>query len=156
MFENFVLEMIETQGGRIRVRHGGNGPALLLIHGHPRCHTTWAKVADLLAEEFTIVCPDLPGFGRSFIPPDDPDSTFSSKRVKASALLEAMGKLGHHTFSVAGHDCGSLVAFRLAMDHPERVSKLITVDGLPVIEHLERADWEFARDWYHWFFCPAR
>lgn len=152
MFENFALEMIETDGGPIRLRHGGSGPPLLLIHGHPRSHMTWGQVANLLSANFRIVCPDLPGFGRSYIPKDDPESRFSSKRAKASALVQVMEKLGHHNFFVAGHDRGSLVAFRMAMDHPNLVRKLITVDGLPVVEHLERADWQFARDWYHWFF----
>jgi len=152
MFDNFELEMIDTEGGPIRLRHGGSGPPLLLIHGHPRSHMTWGQVADLLSAHFRIVCPDLPGFGRSYIPADDPESRLSSKRAKASALVEMMERLGHHTFFVAGHDRGSLVAFRMAMDHPDLVRKLIAVDGLPVIEHLERADWKFARDWYHWFF----
>lgn len=146
------LEMAETEGGPIRLRHGGSGPPLLLIHGHPRAHMTWGQVADLLSADFRIVCPDLPGFGRSYAPADDPESRFSSKRAKASALVEVMERLGHHAFFVAGHDRGSLVAFRMAMDHPDLVRKLIAVDGLPVIEHLERADWNFARDWYHWFF----
>lgn len=152
MFENFVLEVIETAYGPIRLRHGGSGPPLLLIHGHPRSHMTWGQVADLLSADFRLVCPDLPGFGHSYKPVDDPESTFSSKRAKALALVELMERLGHEDFFVAGHDRGSLVAFRMAMDHPELVRKLITVDGLPVIEHLERADWQFARDWYHWFF----
>ncbi|TGQ63519.1 MAG: alpha/beta hydrolase [Mesorhizobium sp.] len=152
MFENFVLEVIETAYGPIRLRHGGSGPPLLLIHGHPRSHMTWGQVADLLSADFRLVCPDLPGFGRSYKPVDDAESTFSSKRAKALALVELMERLGHEDFFVAGHDRGSLVAFRMAMDHPELVRKLITVDGLPVIEHLERADWQFARDWYHWFF----
>ena len=152
MFDNFRLEMMETEGGPIRLRHVGSGPPLLLIHGHPRSHMTWGQVADLLAPDFTIVCPDLPGFGRSYIPKDDADSRFSSKRAKALALVEVMKRLGHPAFFVAGHDRGSLVAFRMAMDHPALVRKLIVMDGLPVVEHLERADWTFARDWYHWFF----
>lgn len=152
MFENFVLETIGTQQGSIRLRHGGSGPPLLLIHGHPRTHMTWGQVAGPLAADFRVVCPDLPGFGRSYIPADDPESAFSSKRAKAAALVDMMQRLGHEEFHVVGHDRGSLVAFRMAMDYPERVHKLITVDGLPVLEHLERADWKFARDWYHWFF----
>jgi haloacetate dehalogenase len=113
---------------------------------------TWGRVADLLADRFTVVCPDLPGFGQSFIPVDAPDSRHSSKRAKAAALIEMMAQLGHQNFSVVGHDRGSLTAFRMAMDYPEKIRQLIAVDGLPVLEHLERADWRFARDWYHWFF----
>lgn len=152
MFENFVLETIGTKSGPIRVRHGGSGPPLLLLHGHPRSHMTWGQVANLLVADFNVLCPNLPGFGRSYQPKDDPASRYSSKRAKAKALVEMMERLGYQTFVVAGHDRGSLVAFRMAMDHPDRVRKLITVDGLPVLEHLERADWTFARDWYNWFF----
>lgn len=152
MFENFVLEIVETERGPIRLRHGGSGPPLLLIHGHPRSHMTWGRVAELLSGDFRVVCPDLPGFGRSYQPVDDPSSRFSSKREKSFALVDLMERLGHHAFFVAGHDRGSLVAFRMAMDHPAVVRKLIVVDGLPVIEHLERTDWQFAYDWFHWFF----
>jgi haloacetate dehalogenase len=113
---------------------------------------TWGRVADLLAPSFTVVCPDLPGFGRSYIPVDAPDSRHSSKRAKAAALVEMMETLGHPEFAAVGHDRGSLTAFRMAMDHPEKVTRLVAVDGIPVLEHLERADWKFARDWYHWFF----
>jgi haloacetate dehalogenase len=113
---------------------------------------TWGKVADLLSSRFTVICPDLPGFGQSYIPADAPDSEPSSKRTKALILVEMMEQLGHNHFSVVGHDRGSLTAFRMAMDHPQRICRLITVDGLPVLEHLDRADWRFARDWYHWFF----
>lgn len=125
---------------------------VLLLHGHPRTHMTWGKVADNLAARFTVVCPDLPGFGRSYVPADSPDSRHSSKRTKARVLKEMMASLGHETFYVVGHDRGSLTAFRMAMDYPGMVRKLITIDGLPVLEHLERADWKFATDWYHWFF----
>lgn len=152
MFERFKLETVEVGAGPIRVCHGGEGPPLLLLHGHPRTHMTWGRVADLLAPSFSVVCPDLPGFGKSYQPEDAPDSMGSSKRSKAVAMVELMGQLGHEAFSVVGHDRGSLVAFRIAMDHPERVERLISVDGIPVIEHLTRADWRFARDWWHWFF----
>jgi haloacetate dehalogenase len=152
MFEGFSLVEVQTEPGVLRVRHGGRGNPVLLLHGHPRTHMTWGRVADQLADRFTIVCPDLPGFGRSYIPIDAPDSRHSSKRAKASALVELMASLGYRQFDVVGHDRGSLTAFRMAMDHPEAVRRLITVDGLPVIEHLERADWRFARDWWHWFF----
>lgn len=152
MFEGFILQTINTLRGQIRLRRGGEGPPVLLLHGHPRTHMTWGQVADLLAPSFTVICPDLPGFGQSFVPLDTPDSRFSSKREKADVLVELMQELGHRTFSVVGHDRGSYTAFRMAMDHPEVVEKLITIDCVPILEHLERADWKFARDWYHWFF----
>jgi haloacetate dehalogenase len=152
MFAGFKLEMIDVGPGELRVRHGGSGPPLLLLHGHPRTHMTWGRVADLLSQRFYVVCPDQRGFGRSFQPRDTPDSRESSKRAKANDCVALMNKLGHERFAVAGHDRGSLVAFRIAMDHPDAVSRLAIIDGLPVLEHLERADWTFARDWYHWFF----
>ncbi|ANL69443.1 alpha/beta hydrolase family protein (plasmid) [Rhizobium phaseoli] len=158
MFEGFSLETVDVGLGPLRVRIGGEGPAVLLLHGHPRTHLTWSKVADLLSPDYTVVCPDLPGFGRSYQPVDAADSKNSSKRAKAEALVELMRRLEHENFVVVGHDRGSLTAFRMAMDHPDRVRKLVVADGIPVIEHLERADWKFARDWYHWFFFaqPAK
>lgn len=152
VFQGFELSNVDIAIGSLRVRYGGAGPAVLLLHGHPRTHMTWGRVADLLSHQFTVVCPDLPGFGRSYIPGDAPDSRHSSKRAKAAALVELMARLGHRSFHVVGHDRGSLTAFRMAMEHQDVVQRLITVDGLPVLEHLERADWKFARDWYHWFF----
>lgn len=151
-FSGFALDLIEVAAGQLRVRHGGSGLPVMLLHGHPRTHMTWGRVADILSTSFTVVCPDLPGFGRSFIPVDSPDSRHSSKRSKAAVLVEMMEHLGHREFAVLGHDRGSLTAFRMAMDYPEKITRLITVDGIPILEHLERADWRFARDWYHWFF----
>lgn len=152
MFQNFDLAVISTSSGPIRFRHGGEGRPVLFLHGHPRTHMTWGQVADLLAPQFRVVCPDLPGFGQSYQPVDTSDSANSSKRAKAAALVEFMHELGHEHFAVVGHDRGALTAFRMAMDHPDVVDRLVTIDGLPVLEHLERADWQFARDWYHWFF----
>lgn len=152
MFRSFELATVETSFGNIRFRHGGSGEPVLLLHGHPRCHLTWGKVAELMAPEFRVICPDVPGFGRSYQPADASDSINSSKRAKAAALKEFMRLLGHEQFAVVGHDRGALTAFRMAMDHPDAIERLVTIDGLPVLEHLERADWKFARDWYHWFF----
>jgi haloacetate dehalogenase len=151
-FKHFELRTVNVDAGHIRLRTGGNGPPILLLHGHPRTHMTWGTVADLLAPSFTVVCPDLPGFGKSYVPTDSSDSRHSSKQAKAAALVELMRRLGHDEFVLVGHDRGSLTAFRMAMDYPAVVTKLILVDGLPVLEHLEWADWKFARDWYHWFF----
>ncbi|MFJ5370601.1 alpha/beta fold hydrolase [Bosea sp. CER48] len=152
MFEGFKLDAAEVTGGSIRFRQGGNGPPLLLLHGHPRTHATWHKVAGHLRARYTLICPDLPGFGGSFKPADRPDHANSSKRAKSFALVELMQALGHDSFSVAGHDRGSYVAFRMAMDHPGRVRKLAILDGVPILEALERCREEFARRWWHWFF----
>jgi haloacetate dehalogenase len=148
-FESFDLRIIDTPSGKLRLRIGGNGFPLLLLHGHPRTHTTWWRVAPLLAGHFTVVCADLPGFGESYQP-----STLqaSSGREKARALHNCMETLGFDRFSVAGHDRGSYRAFRLAMDYPENVAALAVMDGIPIYETLERADWHFAKNWWHWFF----
>lgn len=148
-FDGFVLRVVETPFGPIRLRVGGNGPPLLLLHGHPRTHTTWWRVAPQLAGDFTVICADLPGFGQSYQPPT---VEASSGRAKAAALVVCMTALGFERFGVAGHDRGSYRAFRLAMDHPQRVAALAVMDGIPILETLSRADWRFARDWWHWFF----
>nr|WP_204326781.1 alpha/beta hydrolase [Rhizobium lusitanum] len=144
--------MVDVGQGALRVRYGGSGPPLLLLHGHPRTHMTWGAVADLLSPHFTVVCPDLRGFGKSFQPAEQEGSHGSSKRAKAIDCLSLMKVLGRDEFSVAGHDRGSYVAYRLAMDFPGAINKVAVMDSIPIIEHLERMDWQFARDWYHWFF----
>jgi len=152
IFPGFTLETIVLSEATLRVRHGGNGPPLLLLHGHPRTHTTWYRVAPLLAAEFTVVCPDLRGFGGSSKPADHPDHAGSSKRAKARDCVELMRGLGFETFSIAGHDRGSYTAFRCAMDHPQTIRSLSILDGVPIIEAVERCDAKFAKAWWHWFF----
>lgn len=152
MFDTFKLEMIELPEATLRVRHGGSGPPLLLLHGHPRTHTTWYKVAPLLARHFTVVCPDLRGFGKSSKPVDPRDHAASSKRAKAADCVALMAHLGFAAFHLAGHDRGCYTAFRTAMDHPDRVTKLAVLDGVPILDALERCDARFATRWWHWFF----
>ena len=117
MFDGFVLDQVTVGDVTLRVRHGGSGPAVLLLHGHPRTHATWHKVAPLLATTHTVVCPDLRGYGRSSKPPTTDDHAPYSKRAMAGDCAELMSALGHDSFAVAGHDRGCYVAFRLAMDH---------------------------------------
>jgi len=147
------VEASEAVGDiRMHVRHGGSGPPLLLLHGHPRTHTTWNKVAPLLAGRHHLVCPDLRGYGRSSTPPDAPRHEQQSKRAMAHDCVRLMQRLGYQRFAVAGHDRGSYVAFRLAMDHPQAVTHLVVMDGVPIGEALARCDARFARMWWHWFF----
>ena len=120
MFDGFALERIDVGEAVLRVRHGGSGPPLLLLHGHPRTHTTWHRVAPLLAGEHTVVCPDLRGYGESSKPPTTPDHEPYSKRAMARDCVALMRALGHERFAVAGHDRGAYVASRTAFDHPER------------------------------------
>jgi haloacetate dehalogenase len=152
MFDGFQLEMIELPEATLRVRHGGSGSPLLLLHGHPRTHATWHRVAPILANHHTVVCPDLRGFGRSSIPGDTDDHAASSKRAKARDCIALMQHLGFDRFAIAGHDRGSYTAFRTAMDHPSAVTHLIVLDGVPILEALERCDARFATAWWHWFF----
>jgi haloacetate dehalogenase len=158
MFDKFVLEYIDV--GRaapvtLRVRHGGAGYPVLLLHGHPRTHATWHRVAPLLAPGHHVVCPDLRGYGRSSKPPATEDHATYSKRAMAADCLALMRELGYERFAVVGHDRGAYVAFRLAMDHPEAVSHLVIADAVPIGEALARCDARFARLWWHWFFLGS-
>ena len=152
MFDDFTLERVDVGDAELRVRHGGDGPPVVLLHGHPRTHTTWHRVAPLLARRHTVVCPDLRGYGASSKPETSADHAPYAKRAMAGDVAALMRHLGHARFAVAGHDRGALVAFRTAMDHPDAVERLVAMDGLPVIEHVERCDARFARAWWHWFF----
>jgi haloacetate dehalogenase len=134
------------------VRHGGTGPPLLLLHGHPQTHVMWHLVAPLLAEEFTVVAADLRGYGESSKPPTTDDHEPYSKRAMARDMVEMMRQLGFDRFSVAGHDRGGRCAYRLALDHPERVAKLAVLDIVPTAEMWRRADKEFGLVDWHWFF----
>ncbi|MFL6161853.1 MAG: alpha/beta hydrolase [Jatrophihabitantaceae bacterium] len=154
MFDGFSLDHAEVADGvRLRYRIGGSGPAVVLLHGHPRTHTTWYRVAPQLARAgFTVVCPDLRGYGGSTSPPPLPDHAQASKRAMAADVLRLLSQLGHQRFAVVGHDRGSYVAFRLAMDHPAAVNRLAVLDCVPIGEALARADARFAAAWWHWFF----
>ncbi len=153
LFEGFDEQMVPAEGLRLLVRRGGSGPAVLLLHGHPRTSSTWHRVAPALAAAgHTVVCADLPGYGRSDQPEISADHRTHSKRVAARHLRAAMGALGLDRFAVVGHDRGSYVALRLALDHPEAVSRVALLDCLPVTEHLDRTDVRFATAWWHWFF----
>ncbi|WP_328333957.1 alpha/beta hydrolase [Kribbella sp. NBC_00382] len=152
MFDGFTMDRIDVGEVSLRVRHGGSGPAVVLLHGHPRTHTTWYQVAPALAADFTVVCPDLRGYGQSDKPAADDAHTQYSKRAMAGDVARLMSELGHDRFAVVGHDRGSQVAYRTAFDHPERVSKLVVMDGVPVVEALERCGDKFAAMWWHWWF----
>jgi haloacetate dehalogenase len=152
MFEGFKLEMIDTGEAVIRVRHGGNGPPLLLLHGHPQTHVMWHKVAPRLAREFTVVAADLRGYGDSSKPTTTAGHEPYSKRAMARDQVELMRRLGFESFNVAGHDRGARVAYRMALDHPGHVSKLAVLDIIPTGEALRRADMRFGLKFWGWFF----
>ncbi len=150
LFPGFASEWISTKHGRIFARVGGNGPPLLLLHGFSQMHVMWHRVAPKLAEKFTLVIADLPGYGWSDIPKSDADHTPYTKRVMAQTMIEAMEKLGHVRFALAGHDRGGRVAYRLALDHPGRLSRLAVLDILPTYEYWARMDRVYALKIYHW------
>jgi haloacetate dehalogenase len=142
MFDGFEL----TEAGGLRLRRGGAGAPILLLHGHPQTHAMWHAVAPLLAEDHSVIAVDLPGYGRSKPVPS------GSKREMADALVAAMRELGFERFSVAGHDRGGRCAYRLALDHPDRVERLAVLDIVPTAEMWRRADKEFGLIDWHWFF----
>jgi haloacetate dehalogenase len=152
MFEGFRLDHIDVGEVTLRVRHGGHGPPVVLLHGHPRTHAIWHSVAAALAADHTVICPDLRGYGRSSKPPAGDDGAGYGKRAMAADVLALMRVLGHERFAVAGHDRGCYVAQRLALDHPDAVTHLAVLDGVPIGEALARADARFAARWWHWFF----
>jgi haloacetate dehalogenase len=152
VFEGFTLDRIDVGECDLRVRYGGSGPPVLLLHGHPRTHATWHRVAPLLARTHSVVCPDLRGYGESSKPATTADHEPYSKRAMARDCVALMHRLGHQRFAVVGHDRGGYVALRTALDHPTAVTRLVVLDGVPIGEALARCDARFAAAWWHWFF----
>jgi haloacetate dehalogenase len=152
MFGGFTLSTIDAGETTIRVRQGGSGKPLLLLHGNPQTQAMWHKVAPLLARDFAVVATDLRGYGESGKPPTDADHAPYAKRAMARDQVEVMRRLGHERFFVAGHDRGGRVAYRLALDHPKHVAKLAVLDIIPTLEAFRRADREFGLGYWHWFF----
>ncbi len=152
MFEGFAEHHITTPSGTIFARTCGEGPPLLLLHGYPQTHAIWHRVAPALADEgFRVIAADLPGYGRSSIPPLTDVSAFT-KRAMARTLVDAMTALGHQTFAVIGHDRGARVTYRMALDHPDRVERLVTLDVQPTIDTFENLGRLGGIAAYHWFF----
>jgi haloacetate dehalogenase len=150
MFEGFESSIVDTGETTIRVRRGGSGPPLLLLHGNPQTHTMWHLLAPRLAREFTVVATDLRGYGESGKPATTPDHEPYSKRAMARDQVAVMRQLGFERFAVAGHDRGGRVAYRLALDHPERVERLAVLDIIPTGEAFRRTDFRFAMGYWHW------
>lgn len=150
MFEGFALRRVPTAGAEINLRIGGEGPPLLLLHGYPQTHAMWHAIAPALAQSYTVICADLPGYGDSSKPPSTSDHAPYSKRAMARDLVEAVTKLGFERFSVAGHDRGGRVAYRMALDHPDRVARLATLDIVPTYSTWKAMDWRGAFGSYHW------
>lgn len=152
LFPGFAVRDVPVSGAVIRVRTGGQGPALLLLHGYPQTHAMWHRVAPRLAQRFTVVCADLRGYGDSSKPASAPDHAPYSKRAMAQDMAEVMSALGHQTFYVGAHDRGARVAHRLGLDHGARVKKMALLDIAPTREMYRDAGSDFARRYWHWFF----
>jgi haloacetate dehalogenase len=152
LFKGFEYRKIRTTGATINLVHGGQGPAVLLLHGYPETLAMWHKVAPALARDFTVVCADLRGYGDSSKPKGLPDHSNYSKRAMAKDMVEAMAALGHRHFHLVGHDRGARVAHRLARDHGKRVRSLTVLDISPTLTMYRRTDQDFATAYYHWFF----
>ncbi|HEX6980183.1 MAG TPA: alpha/beta hydrolase [Alphaproteobacteria bacterium] len=152
LFPGFSQRRLSTSGTEINLRYGGSGPPLLLIHGYPQTHAMWHRVAPELARRFTVVIPDLRGYGDSGKPASAPDHGSYAKRAMAQDMIEIMQALGHSRFAVAGHDRGGRVAYRLALDHPEAVSKLVSLDVVPTYVMWRRMGMAEALRTYHWMF----
>lgn len=148
----FEMRDIDVDGVRIHASVGGAGPPLLLLHGYPQTHAMWHRVAPRLAQGFSVVAPDLRGYGASGKPPAGDDYGAYSKRVMAAEMVALMGRLGFERFAVAGHDRGGRVAYRMALDHPGVVSRLVVMDIIPTLEQFEAMGWRGSLIGYHWFF----
>ncbi len=150
-FETFSRECVATDGGTVFVRRAGRGPAVLLLHGFPETNLGWRHVAPDLAQTFAVIAADLPGYGDSTLSVDVLAEGRVSKRTMATILADAMTALGISRFAVVGHDRGARVAYRLALDHPDRVSRIAVLDVVPIVDMAERMTYEAARQMGHWF-----
>ena len=152
MFDNFEELQIQANGTTINLVKGGNGPPLLMLHGYPQTHAMWNKIAPRLAEDFTVVCPDLRGYGDSAKVDGDADHMNYSKRTMGQDQVDVMKALGFEQFYLVGHDRGGRVSHRLTKDHPDRVLKLVTLDIIPTRSMFKIVDKDFATNTWHWFF----
>ena len=148
--DDFEAMDIPTGETAIFVRRAGAGPPLLLLHGFPQSHLMWRDEAPRLASRYTVICADLRGYGRSGCPPSTADHEPYAKRTMARDMVAVMARLGFDRFAVAGHDRGGRVAYRLALDHPDRVERMAALDVLPIADAWERADARFALAFWPW------
>ncbi len=152
LFPGFAAHWIDTSAGKMFARSGGKGPPLMLVHGYAQTNVMWHKVAPALAKRFTLVLPDLPGYGWSVAPKSGAGHAPYDKRSMARIMIEIMEKLGHVRFRLAGHDRGGRVAYRLALDHPGRLVKVAVLDIVPTWEMWHTMDDKRAMKVWHWPF----
>jgi haloacetate dehalogenase len=149
LFEGFENGRVETSGAEINFVRGGEGPPVLLMHGYPQTHAMWHLVAPRLSEDFTVVSTDLRGYGDSSKPFGEEDHSTYSKRAMARDQAFVMRSLGFESFAVVGHDRGGRVGHRLALDYPERVTKLAVLDIVPTRHVFETVGKDLATSYYH-------
>lgn len=152
LFPGYDSKWISTSVGKVFARLGGKGPPLLLLHGYAQTNVMWHRVAPELAKHFSLVIPDLPGYGWSTAPHAGQDHAPYTKRATAAVMIEVMEKLGHVRFALAGHDRGGRVGYRLALDHPGRLDKLATLDIVPTYAMWRDIDARLAFRIWHWTF----
>jgi haloacetate dehalogenase len=152
LFPGFDAKHFPTRAGNIFARIGGDGPPLLLLHGYPQSGAMWHLVAPELSKKFRIVIADLPGYGGSDAPESGEGHAPYDKRSIAAAMVEVMQQLGFREFSLMGHDRGGRVSYRMALDHPDRVKKLCTLDIVPTYEMWASIDMKRAMKVFHWTF----
>jgi haloacetate dehalogenase len=151
LFPGFTSHLFDSAEARIHYLRAGQGAPVLLLHGYPQTHACWHRIAPQLARRYTVIVPDLRGYGDSSKPPGDPDHANYSKRAMARDMVELMVDLGLDRFHLVGHDRGGRVAHRMAADHPDRVNTVTVLDISPTLRMFERTDMAFARAYYHWF-----
>jgi haloacetate dehalogenase len=156
LFPGFEARRIDGDGVALNVRIGGVGAPLVLLHGYPQSHATWHRIAPALARHFTVIVPDLRGYGDSDVPADDAAHSVYSKRTMARDIAAVMAELGFDRFAVLGHDRGARVAYRLALDMPERVSRLGIIEVVPTAEMWRAFDAGMALGTYHWPFLAQK
>ncbi len=150
MFEGFEAQFVLADEVSLFVRRRGSGPPLLLLHGFPETHLMWHGIAPALSAHYTVICADLRGSGSSDKPRSSPDHEPYSKRAMARDFAALMTELGFPRFSVVGHDRGGRVAYRLAMDFPERIDRVAVLDVVPAVETFSRADSRMLLEFWPW------
>lgn len=156
LLPGFEAHRITTRGAEIHAVIAGSGPPVLLIHGNPLTHVTWHKVAPRLAERYTVIATDLRGYGDSSKPDGGEDHAGYSFRAMGEDQFDVMDHFGFDRFSVAGHDRGARVGFRMALDAPERVERLCALDIVPTHHVLTNVSLGWGLESYHWFFMSQK
>ena len=150
-FPGFTSARVKTSGAEINLVHAGSGPPLLLMHGAPQTHVSMRLIATELAKDYTVIVPDLRGYGESSKPPDGENHANYSKRAMALDQVEVMKSFGFDKFAVVGHDRGGRVGHRMALDHPDKVTKLTVLDIIPTYYLYTHVTIDFIQAYFHWF-----